>query len=144
MRKDNGGQAGQEAVGQAAEFGRRQSEQVRSLAEASTRMYGDMASDSRQDVTAMVETGTRLAKGVQDMGWEMLQFSQNSLRLSLKTANDLMACRSVEDVMEIQREFLRESMDNLMQESARILDMSNSVTTEAVSKMQPPAMRGGH
>lgn len=135
MRKDNGGQTGQEAVErsmeQAAEFGRRQSEQVRSLADASARMAGDMA--SRQDVNALVESSTRLAKGVQDMGWEMLQFSQNSLRLSLKTANDLMACRSVEDMMEIQREFMRESVDSFMQESARILDMSNSVASE-VSK----------
>lgn len=137
----NGGSTAERAVGQAAEFGERQTEQIRSMASQTARIYQSLGEDSRGDMDAFMQSGARLAKGMQDMGWEILQFGQQSLRLSLKTANDLMTCRSVEDMMQVQQDFLRESMDTIMQESARMIELSNSVATDAVA---PLNQRTGH
>lgn len=126
--------AAEAGLGQAADLGMRTTEQMRGLMNASARAYRDMGSVPGADVDSLMQTGARLAKGMQDMSWEMMQFSQNSWRMTMRVANQMMGCRSVEDMMQLQRDFVRESMDNLLQESARLLEMSSSVATEAPSQ----------
>ncbi len=117
--------------------GRRQAEQMRSMMAATgARVYGDMREVSRGDVDVLMQTSARLAKGMQDMSWEMMSFTQHSLQLGLKTANDLMTCRTVEDMMAVQSNFMRQSVDTLLQESARLLEMSGSMASEAVHPIQ--------
>lgn len=130
------GRAGQRmarrGVAEASEIGQRQTERLRSLLGASGEAYGDLAENSRGDVDAIMETGAKLAKGMQDVGWEVMRFTQNSLRMQMRAANDMMTCRSVEDVVQLQQDFLRESMDTFLNESARLLEMSSSVATDAL------------
>lgn len=123
-------------MSQASEMGRRQTEQVRALMGSGSRLYGDLSEVSRDDVDTLMQTSARLAKGVQDMSWEVMNYTQQSLQLSLKTANDLMTCRTVEDMLNVHRNFMRQSVDTFLQESARLLEMSSGVTNEVTAPMQ--------
>jgi len=108
-------------------------EQMRALLNASTRACRDMTDLSGGDVDIFMQSGARLAKGVQDMSWEWMQYTQNSLRMGLQAANRMMGCRTIEDLVELQRDFLKDSVDTLLQESARLLEMSSHVANDAVS-----------
>jgi len=88
---------------------------------------------SHGDVDLLLQSGARLAKGMQDMGWEVMQYTQESLRMSLQAANQMMTCRTAEDWMQLQRNYLKDSVDTFLQESARLLQMSTHVTSDAVS-----------
>ncbi|MBI5165500.1 MAG: phasin family protein [Magnetospirillum sp.] len=129
-------------LAQATDIGRRSQEQMRSLMGASTRAYRDMSEFSRGDVDALMQTSARLAKGMQDMSWEMMQYTQDSLRMSMKAANSMMTCRSVEDFVQVQRDFLRDSVDTFLQEGARLLELSGSVANEAVSPLNERSQTG--
>ena len=118
---------------QAAELGRRGSEQMRSFVGMSARTYRDLTDYSRGDADTFMQTGARLARGIQDVGWEVMQFTQNSLRMSMQCANDMMTCRSVEDVVQLQNTFIKSSVDTILQEGARLLELSGNITNEAVS-----------
>lgn len=118
------------AMGQGAEFGRLQQNQMQALFGASR----GLAESGNMD--AVMQSRARFAKGMQDLSWEMMQFTQQSLRLSLKTANDMMSCRSVENMLEIQRDYLRESVDTFLEESAKMLEMGTNVATEAVEPIE--------
>lgn len=120
---------------QVADLGRTQADQMRSLLGASARAYGDAGNLSSDDVDALVQTSARLAKGVQDMSLEVMQYTQQSLQMSMRVANDLMTCRTVEDMLNIQRDFMRQSVDTFLHESARLLEMSSNVATEAVNPL---------
>ncbi|MGE5506496.1 MAG: phasin family protein [Actinomycetota bacterium] len=120
-------------VAQIADFGRRSGDQMRGMMTAGARAYRDMTDVSRDDVDALMQSGARLAKGMQDMSMEMMQYTQNSLRIGMRAANDLMGCRSVEDVVQISRDLVRESVETLLHESARLLELSSQVATDAVS-----------
>lgn len=137
------GRAADRVIGQGAEMGRgasrAQQEQMRNLFRVSERAYRGMTDSGNMD--AMMQSSVRFAKGMQDMSWEMMQFTQQSLRNSLKAANDLMTCRSIEDMMEIQRDYLRESMDSLLQESARMLEMGSEVASSAIEPIKPPSQQ---
>ncbi|MDA8232250.1 MAG: phasin family protein [Magnetospirillum sp.] len=125
---ESGARMAEPGFAQAGETGRR-------LIGASARAYRGMADISRGDVDVFMQTGARLAKGFQDVSWEMMQFTQNSLRMGLQAANDMMSCRSLEDVIEVQRNFLKNSVDSLLQESARLFEISTHVAGEATSPM---------
>lgn len=131
-----GSRLAEQGANQAAEIGRRQSEQVRALLGAGTRLYGDLNETSKEDVDTLMQTSARLAKGVQDMSWEVMYYTQQSLQLSIKTANDLMTCRTVDDLMNLQRNFMRASVDTFLQESAKLLEMSSGVATDAAAPIQ--------
>lgn len=125
-----GGRMADRMLGQGADFGRLQQDQLQALFGASR----GLAESGNMD--AVMQTGARLAKGMQDLSWEMMQYTQQSLRLSLKTANDMMTCRSVENMLEIQRDYMRESVDTFLEESAKILEMGSTVATEAVEPIE--------
>lgn len=130
------GRMAEQGANQAAEIGRRQSEQVRALLGAGTRLYGDLNETSKEDVDTLMQSSARLAKGVQDMSWEVMYYTQQSLQLGLRTANDLMTCRTVDDLLDLQRNFVRESVDTFLQESAKLLEMSSGVATDAAAPIQ--------
>lgn len=132
---ESGTRMAERGFAQVADIGRNQADQVRSLMGASARAYGDAGNLSSEDVDALVQTSTRLAKGVQDMGLEVMQYTQQSLQMSMRVANDLMTCRTVEDMLNIQRNFMRQSVDTFLHESARLLEMSSNVATEAVNPL---------
>lgn len=128
--------AAEAGMDQASDVSRRQTEQVRALMGSGTRLYSDLSDVSRDDVDVFMQTGARLAKGVQNMSWEVMNYTQQSLQLSLKTANDLMTCRTVEDMLDVHRNFMRQSVDTFLQESARLLEMSSGVTSEVTAPIQ--------
>lgn len=121
------------AASQAREIGTQQTDAMRALMGNTAQVYREIATDG--DMDAILQSGARLAKGMQDVGWEMMQFSQNSLRMQIKAANELMTCRSVEDMVQVQRDLMRESVDTLLNESARLLEISSNVATEALSPL---------
>lgn len=126
----------------AVNFGRRSGEQMQSLAMAGTRAYREMTDVSKEDIDVLMQTGNKLAKGVQDMSWEMMQYTQNSWRIGMRAANELMGCRSVEDMMSVSRNFMRDSVEVLLQESARLLEMSTSVASEAITPVSERVQSG--
>lgn len=132
------------SMGQAAELSYRQTEQVRSLMGAGNRLYGGMGEVSRDDMDTIMQTSARLAKGMQDMSWEMMNYTQQSLQLSIKAANDLMTCRTVEDMLSVHSNFMRQSMDTFLQEGARLLELSNGVASEATMPIQQRAETTRH
>lgn len=117
----------------AGDIGRQQAEQMRTVLGASTKAYQEVADYSKDDMEAMIQSGARLAKGFQEMGWEVMNFTQESLRASLRAANDLMECRSVEDIVAVQRNYLKESVDSFLSESAKLLQITSAAADEAVN-----------
>ncbi|WP_142848762.1 phasin family protein [Telmatospirillum sp. J64-1] len=135
-------EAGQRGMQQMADLGRSQSDQFRNMLAMANNGYSDMARFSRGDMEALIQSSARLAKGFQEISMEMMQFSQESMRKSLKRANELMECRSVEDMLSLQQDFMKESVDDLLQESAKLLQLSSRMTNDAVQPIQQRAGRG--
>lgn len=139
---ESGGHMAERGMAQVADISRRQTEQMRSLMGASARVYGDVGNLSGDDVDVLLQTGQRLAKGVQDMSMEVMQYTQQSLQMGMRVANEMMTCRTVDDMLKVQQNFVRQSVDTFLQESARLLEMSSSVASEAVTPLND-RMGGG-
>lgn len=126
----------EQGLDEATQIGRRQMEQARSLLGAGTRLYSDVGQVSRDDVENMIETGARLARGAQEVGWEVMHYTQQSLQMGMRCANELMTCRTVDDMLKVHQNFVRQSMDSLMQESVRLLELSTGSAQSAIDQAQ--------
>lgn len=129
---------------QATELSRRQGEQVQALMGVGSRLYGDLGEASRGDVDVLVQTSARLAKGMQDVTWEVMNYTQQSLQLGMKTANEMMTCRTIEDMLNVHRNFVRQSVDSLLQEGVRLMELSNGIGYEATAPLQRRAQPTRH
>lgn len=134
----------EQGMEEATDLNRRQAEQARTLLGVGTRLYSDVGEVSHADVENLVETSARLAKGAQDVGWEVMHYTQQSLQMGMRCANELMTCRTVEDMLQVHRNFVRQSVDSLLQESVRLLELSTGSVQSAVGQIrqqQPPQQR---
>ncbi|MBY0430592.1 MAG: phasin family protein [Rhodospirillales bacterium] len=118
---------------QAADVSRRQTDATLQMMGMSPAALTELSQASRDDMEAMVESSTRIARDFQEMGMEWMHITQESLRMSMKAANELMECRSMEDLVQTQRHLMKESMDVFLNESSRLLQLSSRLTTDAVN-----------
>ena len=118
---------------QAADMMRQRGQDMGKLFAVPGQAYQDLTEYSKADVEALVQSSTRLARGLQEMGWEVSQFTQESVRLGLQLTNELLECRSVEDLVARQRDFIKESVDIVLSRSARLLSLSSRVANDAVT-----------
>jgi hypothetical protein len=128
---------------QAADMARQQNEKTQALLGQPTEIYREFAEHSQADLDAVMQTGTRVARGFQELSLEVSQFTQHSLRMGMRLANEMMECRSVEDVMAVQRDFMKESLDNFLNESARLLTLSSRLANDAVAPVTEKISRTG-
>lgn len=129
----------QQGASKAAELGRQQGEQMGRAFQASASALGDLADLSCGDLAKVANTQARLTQAMQEMGWEFMRFAQDSMRTSLRTANDIAHCRSVEDIASLQRDFMRETMEQWMEGSARLLRIGSDAASEAVDELESGA-----
>lgn len=131
-----GGRMMETGLDQATELGRHQAEQARSLLGIGTRLYNEAGEVSQADVETLIDASARLAKGAQDLSWEMMHYTQQSLQMGMRCANELMTCRTVEDMLKVQQNFVRQSVDSLLQESVRLMELSTGSAQSATTAVQ--------
>ncbi len=132
---------GQQEMNRAAELGRAQSEQFGRMFNASVSAYRDLTDWSSKDIGRLTSSQARMARGLQEMGWEVMRFTQDTLRSGMRTANDIAKCRSVEDVASLQRDFIRETMDQWLDGSVRLLRIGSDTASETIDELQSAAAK---
>lgn len=130
-----GRQTAESMQSSAQQAGRRQTERMQSATQHSADMMRGVADYSKGDVDAFMQTSSRLARGMQDVSMEVMQMAQQNWQFGMQAAGSFMDCRSVEDMMNVQRDLVRRSVDQFINESARILQISSRVANEAVEPL---------
>ena len=142
--------AGREAVETAVKAGREAAtkgyeqamaigkEQVEAVVKASTEAfkgYGDVTSFGRENAEAVVRSSTILATGVQDINKAWLGLAQSAVEESVTQAKNIFGCKSVQDVLQLQGEYVRGNFTKLVDESRRFADLTAKLSEEAVEPL---------
>jgi hypothetical protein len=91
----------------------------------------DLAQQSSQNVQAIADTASILARGYQDVVREWLNFTQSRLDENLDRLNALTTCRSIPDLVAQQSDLLRENLEEIIDKGQQIMQHSTDVTREA-------------
>ena len=90
---------------------------------------------SSRNLESIVQSGTILASGMQNISREWFEFARKRMQENLNRADALASCRTPQELMAAQSDLLRDNLENFVQSTRRIAEISMQTADEAVRKM---------
>jgi hypothetical protein len=90
-----------------------------------------LSEEAAHNLRAAAQSGTALARGFQDVSREMADRSQKRLQRNLDGLHAIARCRSVTDFVEVQSSLLRDNLEQTMENSRRIAELTIQMADEA-------------
>src|SRR5918998_5313654 len=115
-----------EAVSNIARRSTDQSVQLLGRAEAQ-----DLTGQVSENLRAVAHSSTALVRGVQDVSREAFELSQKRLQTNLDGLTQLARCRSLTDFIAAQSSLLRENVEQTLNNSRRLAELTIQATDEA-------------
>jgi prophage DNA circulation protein len=97
-----------------------------------------LAEQTSQNLHAVAQSGTVLARGVQDISREWVELSRKRLQKNLDGLTALARCRSVPDLVAAQASLIRDNLEQTLDNSRRITELTVQVAHEAARTMIVP------
>ncbi len=126
----------------ASELARRSTDQAMRFVGVSDRHEASPADRATQNLRTLAKSGTALASRVQDASQEWLDMSQNRLQRNLDGLNALVRCRSFSDFVAVQSSLARDNLEQTLENSRRVAELSARIVNEAAQSVQVQARRG--
>ena len=96
----------------------------------------ELARRSSQNLQAVTQASTVLARGFQDISREWTGLLQGQMQKNIDAVNRIAGCRSVQDVVAVQSELVRDNLQQTIDTGRRIGEVSVRVANEAARTMQ--------
>jgi phasin family protein len=107
-------------------------EQVENSGQAFFKAYGDLTAFGQANAEALFRSGSIVAKGAEEMGKEVIAFTQASLESGVATGKAMMSVKTLRELVDLQTEYARNSFGGMVAESTRLSEMSVKVANEAL------------
>ena len=114
-------------------------EQVEKVSSSAFKSYGDFAALGQETFEAYVRSGAVFAKGFESLNKELMNFARDTFDSNVKTAQALFGAKTLREAIDLQSEFSRTSLDNVLSESAKLTEMSVQMANEAIQPIQTRA-----
>ena len=124
-------EAVQTSLSTASELARLSTDQAMQLfnpRKGDARSLGD---ETSRNLQALAQSGTVLARGVQDVSREWFELSQKRLLKNLDGLSSLAQCRSVPDFMAVQTSLIRDNLEQTLDNSRRMAELTRQLADEA-------------
>lgn len=121
---------------------------VEGLTQTVSRAFGvvspntELAEQSAQNVRAISQASTALARGAQEASRAWLDLIQQGVRTNLEALSDLTGCRSMQDVVALQSRVVRQNLQRAIDSGQTIARTSTQAMEEANRAIQSAAQMG--
>jgi hypothetical protein len=122
----------QKAQEKVYEVSREQAEQFAKSADTLTKMMYDAVSTTRDNVETCIECGNMTAAMAKDVSSELYEYANKAFTDNVELSKEFFACRTFNDVFDLQNKLFRSSIDQFFNESVKLSGMMFEYTTEAL------------
>lgn len=102
------------------------------------RGYGDAAQVNKDNVEAAIRSSQVIAKAAEELGKAIYGFTQSSMELGVQAGQAALNVKTLKDLVDVQSEYARNSMDHLISGTSKISDMAVKIANEV---MEPISQR---
>jgi phasin family protein len=93
--------------------------------------YDEFASLGKETVDAVLESGSIIAKGVEQLNRSVLASAQSTFELGLEATRSMLAVKTLRELLDLQNSYAKSSVDKLIADSTKLSEMSVKVANEA-------------
>ncbi|MFC7333195.1 phasin family protein [Rhodocista pekingensis] len=109
--------------------------QVEKATRQAFRVYDDAAGFQKDNIDALMRSGTIMARGFENLSKAMLAFTQTQVEQNVSAAKAMLGVKTLRELVDLQTEFARTSFDSLIAEATKVSEMSVKVTNEALEPL---------
>ena len=102
----------------------------------------ELARRSSQNIQAVTEAGSVLARGAQEISQEVFGLIQERVRKNADAVNQIARVRSVQDLVAVQSDLARDNLQQVIDATRRIAETSLRIADEAAGIIQAQAEGG--
>jgi phasin family protein len=95
---------------------------------------------SSRNLESIVQSGTILAGGMQNISRELFDFTRKRIEQNMRSADALVSCRSPQEMLAAQSDFLRDNLEDFVQSTRRIAEISMQMADEAARRMSDASL----
>jgi hypothetical protein len=125
---------GRETVAKGAEIAQRASE-------TASRGYEDLLILSRDNMEGMARASQAMLKGSADLGSVWASFWNEQLTTSVEATRSLAECRSWDEALTVQNEFIRTSLDRVYSRAVKSAEVTAETFTSSFIPLQEGARK---
>lgn len=116
-------------------FGREGAENLAKSADAVTKMLAESVAMSRDNIETCIECGNMTASLAKDLSAEMFESANQAFADSVELSKDVFACRTINDMFELQSRVARSAIDNFFNQSMKLSGLFFEYSTEALEPL---------
>jgi len=103
--------------------------------------YRDSSEFATERMNALLSAYAVLASGAQEIQRTYLEVLQRSMEMAAAGQHDLMQCKSLSDVAEVQRDLMRKNLDEWLEGGSKLLHVSSRIVEDAVRPIEDKIRR---
>ncbi len=112
-------------------FGKDGADQLSKSADAATRSINEAVAISQDNLEAYVECGNIAADFTKTVSEEVYEFSNNLFAKNVELSKKVFACRTINDMFELQSKVFKTNIDGVFNEAAKISEMAFKMASKA-------------
>lgn len=113
-------------------MGREGAEHLAKSADTLTKIMHESIAISRDNMEACMECGNMTAALVKDVSNEVMESTNKAVSETMELSKDFFACRTFNDMFELQNKLMKHSIDNFFNQSVKLSGMFFEYANEAL------------
>jgi phasin family protein len=110
-----------------------QKEQFEKASAQLLKTYEEVTAVTKDNVDAVVTSGTVVAKGAEEAGKQVAAFTQSSAETAVANGKALLAVKTVNELVELQNTFFKQGLETFVAEATKLQELSVKIANDAVA-----------